>query len=332
MRSPVKIGWLNGLQIQTGETRLVVDPTSPHLPRDAVALISHAHADHTRGFNAPNLKVSTAETRRIFEALTGRSVGNFREVPPNSSLRIGDVEVEALNSGHMVGAVQFRIVTPESIILYTGDMNYVDSLVVKAAEPRECDVLVMEATYGSPLYNFPPRSTVYSSIVKWALEEVRRGRTPCFRVYAAGKAQEIVKLFNEYTRIPVAVDPKIDAVNNVCNDDGLNLGWEAIRDEPYDKVKPFIYVTSRRHLYHGGFSEARATGWALRMRDPNVAGFPLSGHADFNQLSRYVEDTGARRVYVFTGFAREFSEHIRRRGVDSKPIPWISQRELWEYV
>ncbi|MEM2122463.1 MAG: MBL fold metallo-hydrolase [Candidatus Bathyarchaeia archaeon] len=332
MRNAVKIGWLNGLHVQTDEIRLIVDPTTSRLPRDAVALISHAHADHTQGFNSPSLKISTAETRRIFEALTCRNVGNFREMQPNSSLRIGDVEVEALNSGHMIGAVQFRITTSESVILYTGDINYVDSLTVRAAEPRECDVLVMEATYGSPIYSFPSRSLIYSDMVKWALEEIKKGRIPCFRVYAAGKAQEIVKLFNEYTRMPVFVDPRVDVVNNICNDDRLKLSWDVFRDELYDRAKPFIYVTSGRHRSCGEFSEARATGWALRMRDPKVAGFPLSGHADFNQLSRYVEDTGAKRVYLFTGFTREFSEYIKRRGLDSEPIPWISQRDLWEYV
>jgi putative mRNA 3-end processing factor len=332
MRSPVRIGWLNGLHVQTEEARLIVDPTTSRLPRDAVALISHAHADHTQGFNSPNLKVSTAETRRIFEALTGRNIENFREIPLNSSMRIGDLEVEALNSGHMIGAVQFRIKTSEAVILYTGDMNYVDSLIVEAAEPRECDVLVMEATYGSPIYSFPSRSIIYSEIVKWTLEEIKKGRIPCFRVYAAGKAQEIVKLFNEYTRVPVVVDPRIDRVNYACSSGGLKLSWESSREEPHDRARPFIYVTSRRSRYPGEFSEARATGWALKMRDPNVASFPLSGHADFNQLSRYVEDTGARRVYVFTGFAEEFSEHVRKRGVDSKPIPLITQRNLWEYV
>lgn len=332
MRNHVKVGWFNGLYIQTGETRLVVDPTTSRPPRDSVVLISHAHADHTQGFNSPNLKISTAETRGIFEALTGRTVGNFREIRLNSSLRIGDLEVEALNSGHMIGAAQFRIITPEAIILYTGDINYVDSLIVRAAEPRRCDILVMEATYGSPLYGFPSRSSIYTSIVKWTLEEIRKGKIPCFRVYAAGKAQEIVKLFNEYTKIPVVTDTRIHAVNEACNDNKLKLSWEASEYAPYKEEGPFLYVTSRRRQYGGRFSEARATGWALRMRNSKVAGFPLSGHADFNQLNRYVKDVGAKEVYIFTGFAEEFSEHIRRNGLEAKPIPWISQRDLWEYT
>lgn len=332
MRNPIKIGWLNGLHIQTNETKLVVDPTTSRLPRDSIVLISHAHADHTQGFNSPNLKISTAETKNIFEALTGRTIRDFREVPLNSSLKIGDIEVEALNSGHMIGAAQFRIITPEAVILYTGDINYVDSLTVRAAEPRRCDILVMEATYGSPLYNFPSRSSIYANIVRWTLEEIKKGRIPCFRVYASGKAQEIVKLFNEYTRISVVTDARIHAVNEACNSNRLKLSWEASEYAPYEEDGPFVYVTSRRRQYGGRFSEARATGWALRMRSSNVASFPLSGHADFNQLSRYVEDTRAKKVYIFTGFAKEFSEHIRRDGLEAKPVPWISQRDLWEYI
>ena len=141
---------LKGLHIQTPETRLIIDPTISHLPPDAVVLISHAHSDHTRGFTSSNLKIATNETKRIFEVLTGRDIGHFRELPINSSLKIEDIEIEALNSGHMVGSAQFKISTTEGVILYTGDLNNVDSLIVEAAEPVDCDLLIMEATYGKP--------------------------------------------------------------------------------------------------------------------------------------------------------------------------------------
>ncbi len=232
----------------------------------------------------------------------------------------------------MIGAAQFKISTPEVSILYTGDLNYVDSLIGEAAEPEECDLLVTEATYGTPIYSFPSRTKVYSDIVMWALDEVKHGRTPCFRVYATGKAQEIVKLFNKYTSVPVFSDYNINSVNEICNDGGFKLIWEASESEPAKRSEPLIYVTSRRHYVGGRFSEARATGWALRMRRLGVEAFPLSGHADFNQLSKFVEDTGAERVYVFTGFVNEFSEYLRRKGLEAGPLPSISQRELLEFT
>ncbi len=184
----MKIGWYNGLHIRTSETSLIIDPTTSRLPKDAFVFISHAHSDHTKGFNSLNIKFSTYETRKIFESITERKVNNSRNLSINSYVKIDDLKVESLNSGYMIGASQFRIITPEKVILYTGDLNYVDSLVVEAAEPKECDVLIVEATYGDPLYNFPPKVNVYSDIIRWTLNEIKYDRPPCFRVYAAGKA------------------------------------------------------------------------------------------------------------------------------------------------
>jgi putative mRNA 3-end processing factor len=232
----------------------------------------------------------------------------------------------------MIGASQFRITTPEKVILYTGDLNYVNSLVVEAAEPKECDVLIVEATYGAPLYNFPPKTNVYSDIVRWTLNEIKCGRNPCFRVYAAGKAQEIVKLFTKYTKIPIICDNRIHSVNEICNNKLLNLRWSKAEYEPDNKLGPLIFVTSRRSYSYSKFSEARATGWALKMRNSRVRNFPLSGHADFNNLNRYVQETKAKEVYVFTGFKKEFSEYLRRKGLNAEPIPPLLERNLFDFM
>ena len=332
MRRYLKVGWLRGLHIQTSETRLIIDPTISHLPTDAVVLISHAHSDHTRGFNSSNLKVATNETKRIFEVLTGRNIGLFRELPLNSSVKIEDIEIEALNSGHMVGSAQFKISTPEGVILYTGDLNNVDSLLVDAAEPVDCDLLIIEATYGKPFYIFPSRRGIYTDIVKWSLTEIKHGNIPCFRVYAAGKAQEIVKIFNEYTKIPVISDHKIHNVNKVCNNKHLKLQWNTADEESINKKDPSILLTTQLSYFKNGFSEARATGWTINMKNPGVTSFPLSGHADFYQLRKYVADTKAKRVYVFTGFKKDFTEHLNKKGIEACPIPSIHQRELLDFI
>jgi putative mRNA 3-end processing factor len=332
MRRYLKVGWLKGLHIQTPETRLIIDPTISRLPPDAVVLISHAHSDHTRGFTSSNLKVATNETKRIFEVLTGRNIERFRELPINSSLKIEDIEIEALNSGHMVGSAQFKISTPEGVILYTGDLNNVDSLIVEAAEPVECDLLIMEATYGKPFYIFPSRRGIYTDIVKWSLNEIKHGNIPCFRVYAAGKAQEIVKLFNDYTKIPVISDLKIHNVNRVCNNQHLKLRWNVTDEEPITRKDPSIFVTTQRRYFNNGLSEARATGWNIKMKNSGVMSFPLSGHADFYQLRKYVADTKAKKIYVFTGFIKDFTEYLNKRGIEACPIPSIHQRGLLDFI
>ena len=110
-----RIGWLDGLVIGTPNITLVVDPsTTRRVSQSARVLVSHAHSDHTGGFRHKGLKQSTRETRDIHHALNEHRVANFRSLDINERLTIGDVEIKALNAGHMLGSAQFLINTPES--------------------------------------------------------------------------------------------------------------------------------------------------------------------------------------------------------------------------
>ena len=63
------------------------------------------------------------------------------------------------------------------------------------------------------------------------------------------------------------------------------------------------------------------SGWAV---DPNAiyryqvdAAFPLSDHADYTDLLRYVELVQPQRVLTLHGFAAEFARDLRERGVEA---------------
>jgi len=335
MRSD-RIGWLDGLVVGTEETTLLVDPQQTRkAPASAKVLVSHAHADHTNGFKYRGVKQSTVETRDIHVALNDYKVVNFEPLEYGERIVWDDVEVVALNAGHMLGSAQFLINTPNQTILYTGDINCVDTLTTKAATPEKCDVLVIEATYGSPFYKFPPREMVYAGIVEWALDTLKHGTIPCLHVYAAGKGQEIVQLFNVYTNLPVVVNPRLDGVNHRYNRSGHDLKWSTADSKHGEAVldkDACVYVTTPNDRHHPGrrHERAYATGWALSSKGRSTA-FPLSSHADFDQLVGFIKKCDPRRVYIFTGFAEELRVALRTRiGVEARFVPSYVQRTLVE--
>ncbi len=298
-------------------------------------MVSHAHADHTGGFGYKGVKQSTRETRDIHHALRNHRISNFDPLKIKEKLIIDDSEILVLDAGHMLGSAQFLINTPNSSILYTGDINCTDTLTTKAAEPEHCDLLVMEATYGSPHYRFPPRETVYAEIVEWALQTIKTGRVPCLHVYAAGKAQEMIRLFNVYTRLPVIVNPRLDGVNEIHRNSGVDIEWFSATSNDGRTIldkDPCVYITTPSDRTHLGrrFSRAYATGWALSLGS-SVTAFPLSSHADFGQLVSFVKACDPEQVYVFTGFAEEFRRAIKTRlGREAKLVPSYAQRTLVE--
>jgi len=330
------VGWLDGLFIGASNATLVIDPsTTRRIPKTARVLVSHAHGDHIGGFRYKGLKQSTSQTRDIHRALHDQRIGSFRALEINSQLLVDDIRVKALDAGHMLGSAQFFIQTPNTSILYTGDINCIDTLTTKAAEPQLCDILVIEATYGSPHYRFPTRETVYAEIVEWALETIRQGRIPCLHVYAAGKAQEVVRLFNVYTHLPVIVNPRLDGVNETYHKSGVHLDWFSSDSRDGKTIldkDPCIYLTTPSDRAHIGrrFSRGYATGWALSLNG-RVTAFPLSSHADFDQLISFVKACDPDEVYIFTGFAEDLRRALSSKlGLDARAVPSYLQRTLAE--
>ena len=56
--------------------------------------------------------------------------------------------------------------------------------------------------------------------------------------------------------------------------------------------------------------------------------FPLSDHADYTDLVRYVELVQPQRVLTLHGFAAEFAQDLRDRGVDAWALSRENQLEL----
>ncbi len=306
----VKLGWLNGTFISYNDVKLIFDPISNKgLTQNVKVFISHAHSDHTYGFSLnKNEKYTTPETREIYEKIKGKKVYNVKEVPIGGRVKIDDVEIKFLNAGHILGSAQFKVSTPEKTILYTGDINCVDTLITKAAEPEECDELIIEATYGSPFYVFPERNKVYSEMVKWAIKKIDEGKIPVFKAYAIGKSQEIVKLFNIYTNIPVVCDFKVAKVNKAYLKSNVMLAY---REDFENNIKKetLVYVSPNPIINEEKFVKAIVTGWALNLTED---AFPLSNHADFNQLINYIKEVKAKKVYVFTG-QNEIKSYLERK-------------------
>ena len=336
MRSD-KIGWGNGILIDTGKQRLLFDPTpGRRLSEDRHAFITHAHSDHTYGFTGPPRKYSTPETLEIHTTLRNRSVTNARTFRIGESITFDDCEVGFLDAGHMLGSCQFEVKTSEFTAVYTGDINCVDTLTTKAAEQRSCDYLIIEATYGHPSYVFPPRTTMYADMIRWTMTELRSHKIPVFQVYSSGKPQEVVRLFNLYTKIPVVCNPSISRANSVYSKNGIALQYfDSASPEGKKALKSggCIFVTTgRADRLPRNSSRAVATGWALRQAFRSYTAFPLSSHADFEQLIRFVSAVNPKRVYIFTGYSDVLSAEIERKlGIAAGPLPVISQTKLLDF-
>lgn len=275
-----KVGWMNGVVVISKTGGLIFDPSRKGCHKSLVTFISHAHSDHTKGVSADGKGYLTTETKDILLN------GNHRETLENFvSLRYGDkvsfdgLEISIRNSGHVLGAAQYVVRDGDSTIVYTGDFNCREMLTTTAADIIACDTLILETTYGNPFYVFPSSADVYVRIINWAINEINKERTPTFVVYSVGKAQEIVKIFNELTSIPVVVSPSVARVNEAYEKNGIKLKYADFSSAEGSELlkQPCLQVVSpaERTSAKNNCSFATATGWALKSgRNYNNSSFP----------------------------------------------------------
>ncbi len=315
-----------GVVVEYAGEGIALDPTSeePNYP----SIVTHAHLDHAMAFRFPRLqKHSTPHTYRLLERMGWRRLGEWHPISIGEGFRIGELEVRIHNAGHVLGSIAVEISSPEGTVLYTGDLNTEESYTMEPAEPIGCDILVIEATFGSPAFSFPSRSEVAIEMVEWAvLDALPRGKVPTLKADPIGNAQEIIYIFNRFTRLPVVASPSVARASDVYREYGHSLDYvEADSEEGRELLESgrCVYVTSKGSTPRGrGLEASLASGWAAVMRGRGRS-FPLSDHPDFKGLLQFTRDCRPRRVLTFHGgpMAKGFTDHVRRRlGVDAKPL------------
>lgn len=326
-----KVG--TGFLLEYGDVRLALDTGI----KGETTLLSHSHADHIGGLKKASQIIATSGT---FDTLGARGNSSFKN---KTLIRIGDtfgqigVNITALNAGHVLGSTMFHLEFNDGLtVLFTGDFNNVNSFVHTAAEPIEADVLITEATYGQPEWVFPERKGVYDNILDTATTIIDEGRIPLFSAYSLGKSQEAIALLQSGGFRIISGNTSIDKVCRVYKNHGVDLrhytlsslGLSDILESGAVVVSASIKHTLN-NIRRSGNNEAAKyleqkmekyslSGWTLgKFRE---RGFPLSAHTDFNGLIEFAKAVNPRVVYVFTGSASEFSEHLSAEGINAVPL------------
>jgi putative mRNA 3-end processing factor len=301
--------------------------------RSECAFVSHAHGDHIARHDRT---IATPATVALMRHRLGAKVkGEALAVDYRKPFGLSDLTLELFPAGHVLGSAQLRVTRNGVALGYSGDLCLEPSLTAERAEVVECDVLVLESTFGLPRYVFPPKSEVLSQVRRFVDDTLSDGATPVLLGYALGKAQEILKYLGE-AGYRCRAHPVVHALNRVYHAQGVALpGVEPLGPEgpaPGEVVvapphlarsSPILRIKRRR--------TAVLTGWAVDGRRGfrgADAAFPLSDHADFPSLLRYARASGADRVLTVHGYAKELADALRREGIRAEPLVEREQLEL----
>jgi len=295
------------------------------------AFVSHAHSDHI----APHDEVITSErTARLMQArLPGRRT---EHVLPFGEMRtVHDVDLMLLPAGHIFGSAQLFLSASNETLLYTGDFKLRPGKSAEPAEWQHANTLIMETTFGLPRYQFPPTQQVIDRIVAFCRETIEDGEVPVLLGYSLGKAQEILCSLDGAGLTPM-LHGSVFQMTRIYEQFGQSfckyvhynpnaVAGKVLICPPSTNRSRMLDRIPRKRV-------AMISGWAV---EPNAiyryqvdAAFPLSDHADYSDLVRYVDLVQPQRVLTLHGFAAEFARDLRDRGVEAWALSADNQIEL----
>jgi len=302
-----------------------------------IRVVSHAHYDHLAGLQhslrSCQAVAMTSATRALLTVMRGSSLlgaNNIQALNYGETLTHEDEKLTLHRADHILGAAQALVEDKEGTrIVYTGDFRMSNTPILEA------DVLVLEATYGSPFQVRPFHNFVENALVSLVESVLKIGPVSIFGYH--GKLQEVMQiLYANHVEVPFIAPERVFHISKVCEAHGMRLGKILSMDEDaakeiITKNEPhvaFYHMNSRRHVGRDTF-RINVSGWEFvspkRQVAENEHVIALSDHSDFNGLLRYVNESRPKLVITDNyrvGEARVLAREITKRfGIEAKAMP-----------
>ncbi len=301
--------------LETDQFKIGIDA-----PLGDVLYISHAHRDHVFG------------TKRRKGVIASEATLHLGGIDVSKRLDHRSLGIELVNAGHILGSTQLVVDTYNGRVVYTGDFKLRDGLI-KGAEIVESDILVIESTYGHPNLVFPDQESVWEEMIDWVKNNYNKGHTVLLGGFSVGKAQEIINVLNREGIEPVVHDA-VEKYCKIYDRFGLRLnrvpvsseeGREIVNGSHFIGVVP-QHILKRKFCYELSFYYGRkvvcaaVTGqYLFRYIDVDKV-FPISDHADFNELLEYVLHSDPKQIYCIHGHSKILAKELVKRGYKAEPI------------
>lgn len=330
LRDPLIISTDKGLCCEAGGFYI-----DPHRPVER-AIVTHAHSDHARrGSGAYLCEKSGAG---LLRARLGSKI-NVQTLQYGEKIRIGEVFVSLHSAGHILGSAQIRVQRGADVWVASGDYKRDFDPSCTPFESVACDTFITEATFGTPKYVWDKNLEHGRMISEWWNKNAETGRNSVLFGYSLGKAQRILAELRSYAQRPVLIHESISELTECYRREGVALAETAdlkaaVASGPLDGE--LILVP------HSALSEA----WAAALKDHETAfasgwmqnggrsygsgydhGFVMSDHADWHDINRTIDESGASRVFVQHRNG-VLVRHLRQRGIEAFPITELTPEAI----
>lgn len=322
----------NGIYCEKAD--VFIDPWKPCKK----ALITHAHADHSRY----GMKYYLAHHKSIpiMKHRLGEDI-NTQGIAYGETINMNGVDISFHPAGHIPGSAQIKLSYKGETWVASGDYKLEPDELCEPFEPQKCSHFITESTFGLPIYKWKSQQEIFEEINSWWRENKEMGKTSVILGYSLGKAQRILAHI-DHSIGPVFTHGAVENMTSVLRNAGFNLPQTTRISPDINKsmypgslvIAPPSALGSSWMKKFNPFSVATASGWmALRgaRRRRNVdRGFVLSDHADWDELNTAVKETAAENIYVTHGYRSIFSNWLNENGYNARAVDTEFEGELSE--
>lgn len=301
-----------------------IDPWQP-VP---LALITHGHGDHARTGSQAYISTHTSAPilrHRLRETIT------LKTYAYGERFQLGAATVSLHPAGHVLGSAQVRIEVKGEVWVVSGDYKRTADASCEPFETVPCDTFISEATFGLPVYAWPPAAQTAQEILEW-WESYPEGPSLLF-AYAFGKTQRILAELAPLTKRTIYLHGACHELTRIYRSSGIPLAETALVSE---MPKGFSFngelilapPSAHRSAWMKRFKQpqtAFASGWMQirgnRRRRGYERGFVMSDHADWRDLIETIEQTGAKKVLLTHGNTDALVRYLcEERQIDARTL------------
>jgi putative mRNA 3-end processing factor len=222
-------------------------------------------------------------------------------------------------------------------MVVSGDYKRAYDPTCPAFEPVPCDVFVTEATFGLPVFMFPPAQDEVDKL----LHSVAQFPERCHIVgaYALGKAQRVIRLLRERGwDQPIYVHGALERLNALYERWGVDLG----------EIRPATGAAKAEMAGAIVVAPPSATQdrWSRRFPDPVVAfasgwmrvrararqravelPLILSDHADWGELTRTIDEVRPGELWITHGREEALCRWCSLNGIEARALDIVGYED-----
>ena len=310
-----------GLKIEDHDLFLDADRVVPF------SFISHGHGDHLRNHKTI---LATPPTIDFFKIRFEQRIKKPQFIPLDffKPYDLDGLKITLYPAGHILGSAMILIEKENMRLLYSGDFKLQPSLTAEQIKIPEADILIMESTYGKPVYSFSKERFEIPEKMDSIISDIRKkDYLPVILAYNLGKAQEVLAILSEMG-YRILVHPVAWRICDIYKKFGQNFNNCFLFEGSINQKEDILIIPPHfeKHLWTADnfprFQTIFLSGWAKARqfgdyRKSANYSLPLSDHADYEELIEFVKIVNPKKVFTLHGFS-EFPKYLRKAGFDAK--------------